>query len=147
RLAAYLARVQNIAGERPLLMAEIGLDSRRNGESSQAGSLAWQIATAFESGCVGAFIFAWTDEWYRGGFDIEDWDFGLTTRDRRPKPALAALRNAYEQAPFPAETRWPRVTVVVCSYNGARTIRDTLEGLKRVEYPNFEVIVVNDGST
>ena len=60
RLAAYLARVQNIAGERPLLMAEIGLDSRRNGLPGQAESLEWQIATAFESGCVGAFVFAWT---------------------------------------------------------------------------------------
>jgi GT2 family glycosyltransferase len=35
----------------------------------------------------------------------------------------------------------------VCSYNGSRTIRECLEGLQRVEYPNFEVIVINDGST
>jgi glycosyltransferase involved in cell wall biosynthesis len=49
--------------------------------------------------------------------------------------------------PFPEDIRWPRVTVVICSYNGARTLRDTLEGLTRVQYPNFEVIVVNDGST
>ena len=44
----------------------------------------------FAGGCAGAFVFAWTDEWFRGGYDIDDWDFGLTTRDRRPKPALAA---------------------------------------------------------
>ena len=37
--------------------------------------------------------------------------------------------------------------MVVCSYNGARTIRDCCEGLAQLEYPNFEVIVVNDGST
>ena len=36
QLAAYLARLQNLAGERPLLLAEIGLDSRRNGEKAQA---------------------------------------------------------------------------------------------------------------
>src|SRR5690242_14236834 len=88
RLAAYLARLQNLAGDRPLLMAEIGLDSRRNGEHSQSDVLAWQIETAFEGGCIGAFVFAWTDEWYRGGCDIEDWDFGLTRRNRKPKPAL-----------------------------------------------------------
>jgi GT2 family glycosyltransferase len=35
----------------------------------------------------------------------------------------------------------------VCTYNGKRTIRDCLEGLRKVDYPNFEVIVVNDGST
>src|SRR5918997_612951 len=43
RLDAYLARLQNIAGDRPLVMAEIGLDSRRNGEERQAETLAWQI--------------------------------------------------------------------------------------------------------
>ena len=36
RLEAYLARLQNLAGDRPLVMAEIGLDSRRNGEEAQA---------------------------------------------------------------------------------------------------------------
>jgi hypothetical protein len=45
-------------------MAEIGLDSRRNGEEQQAGVLDWQVATAFSSGCAGAFVFAWTDEWH-----------------------------------------------------------------------------------
>ena len=38
-LQAYLARLHNLSGERPLLMAEIGLDSRRNGEDAQAASL------------------------------------------------------------------------------------------------------------
>ena len=147
RFEAYLARLQNLAGERPLVMAEIGLDSRRQGEAAQAQSIDWQVRTAFAEGCAGAFVFAWTDEWHRGGSDVEDWDFGLTTRGRDPKPALAALRDAYAQVPFPEDAPWPRVSVVVCSYNGARTLRDTLEGLARVHYPNFEVIVVNDGST
>ena len=147
RLEAYLARLQNLAGEKPLLMAEIGLDSLRNGLGGQAESLEWQVRTAFAAGCAGAFAFAWTDEWHRGGHDIDDWDFGLVTRDRKPKPALAAVRRAFGEVPFPAGTSWPRISVVVCSYNGARTIRDTMEGLKRLEYPSFEVIVVNDGST
>ncbi len=45
------------------------------------------------------------------------------------------------------EMPWPRVSVVVCSQNGARTIRDTLEGLSRLDYPAYEVIIVDDGST
>jgi len=146
KLEGYLARLQNIAGEKPLVMAEIGLDSRRNGEQAQADSLRWQIQSAFTSGCTGAFVYAWTDEWYRGGHDIEDWDFGLTDRDRHPKPALDAVRESFAQTPFPDDVEWPRITVVCCSYNGASTIRDTLEGLKALTYPNFEVIVVNDGS-
>src|SRR5207249_1428458 len=32
KLSAYLARLQNLAGERPLILAEVGLDSQRNGE-------------------------------------------------------------------------------------------------------------------
>lgn len=146
-LHAYLMRLQNLAGERPLLMGEVGLDSRRNGADFQAKTLSWQIETVFQAGCIGTFIFAWTDEWHRGGSAIEDWDFGLTTRKREPKPALRAVSCAYENAPFSFQRDWPRISVVVCSFNGAATIRDTLEGLKNLDYPDFEVIVVNDGST
>ena len=146
KLASYLQRLQNIAGERPLVLAEIGLDSQRNGVELQATTLGWQLKTIFAEGCAGAFVFAWTDEWHRGGHDIADWDFGLTTRERQPKPALAAVNQAFAAVPFAARA-WPGVSVVVCSYNGARTIRDCLEGLRALAYPNFEVIVVNDGST
>jgi len=147
KLQVYLLRLQSLANERPLLMAEVGLDSQRNGEEKQAEVLHWQIKTTFAVGCVGTFIFSWTDEWYRGGADIKDWDFGLTTRDRKPKPALAAVSAAFKQTPFPDNIVWPKVSVVVCSYNGSSTIRDTMEGLKTLLYPNFEVIVINDGST
>ncbi len=143
---AYLPRLQTVAGERPLLMAEMGLDSRRNGEHAQARMLDWQVRTTFAAGCAGAFVYAWTDEWYCGGFEIEDWDFGLTRRDRRPKPALAAVRHAYAQVPFAPTEGWPRISVVVCTYNGKRTLQDCLRGLLKLEYPNFEVIVVSDGS-
>ncbi len=147
RLDAYLARLQHIAGDRPLLMAEVGLDSRRHGEKNQAHVLDWQLRTIFESGCAGAFAFAWTDEWHRGGYAIDDWDFGLTRRDRTPKPALAVVRAAFEHVPFRSDVHWPRVSVIVCAFNAQSTIRECLEGLKRIDYPDFEVIVVNDGST
>jgi GT2 family glycosyltransferase len=146
QLRSYLARLQNLAAEKPLVMTEIGLDSRRNGLVRQAEVLEWQVREVFDEGCAGAFVFAWTDEWYRGGYDIEDWDFGLTDRDRKPKPALGAIAGAFADVPFPATRNWPRMSVVVCSYNGARTIRDTFEALQRVAYPDFEVILVDDGS-
>jgi O-antigen biosynthesis protein len=147
RLSSYLARLQNLAGERPLLMAEIGLDSGRNGEDSQAQSLHWQIATTFEAGCVGAFVFAWTDEWFRGGHDIADWDFGLVTRERRPKQALRAVSARFAECPFSVNADWPRISVVVCSCDGARTIEQTLAALQKLDYPDYEVIVIDDGST
>ena len=146
-LAGYLARLQNLADDRPLLMAEVGLDSQRNGMAEQAAVLQWQIRTAFAAGCAGLCVFAWTDEWHRGGADIEDWDFGLTTRARTAKPALETVRQAFSQVPFSADTPWPRVSVVVCTYNGSRTIRETCDALTHLEYPNYEVIIVNDGST
>ena len=147
RLAAYLARLQNLAGDRPLLMAELGLDSVRNGEAAQAETLTWQLATTFEAGAAGAFVYAWTDEWHVGGHDMDHWGFGLTRRDRTPKPALAAVSQAIAEVPFPADEPQPLISVVVCSYNGSRTIRETLEGLRRLDYPKYEVIVIDDGST
>lgn len=147
RLEAYLARLQNLAGDRPLLMTELGLDSLRHGEPAQAQVLDWQLRRAFASGCCGAFVFSWTDEWYRHGHDVEDWAFGLTRADRTPKPALAAVSHVYAEAPFPPRSDWPRVSVVVCSYNGSRTIRDCLEAVSRLAYPAYETIVVDDGST
>jgi GT2 family glycosyltransferase len=147
-LRGYLARLHNLAEDKPLLMAEIGLDSRRNGEDAQAKTLGWQVRTTFEAGCAGAFLFAWTDEWYRGGFEIDDWDFGLTGRDRRPKPALAAAKHAFERTPIdPERVDLPRISVAVCTYNGAPTIAQCLDGLAKVDYPDFEVVVVSDGST
>ena len=147
RFEAYLARLQNIAGDRPLIMSELGLDGLRNGEGAQARSLDWQVRTAFAAGCAGVFVFSWTDEWYRHGHDVENWAFGLTRADRSPKPALEAVREAFAEVPFPANLPWPRISVVVCSYNGARTIRDCLDGLEQLAYPDHEVIVVDDGST
>jgi GT2 family glycosyltransferase len=146
RLEAYIARLHNIAGERPLILSEIGLDSRRNGLHAQAHALQEQVQSVFLSGGAGAFVFAWTDEWFRGGFEIEDWDFGLTDRLRRPKPAFAAVRDAFAQAPFQTDSAWARISVVVCSHDGARTISECCQGLSRLEYPNFEVIIVDDGS-
>jgi O-antigen biosynthesis protein len=147
RFAAYLARLQNIAGERPLVMAELGLDSLRNGDLVQAASLASQIETAFNAGCAGTFVYSWTDEWHRGGEDVEDWAFGLTRRDRRPKPALSAVRDAFAATPFSPRAALPRASVIVCSFNGAGTLRDCLDGIMELDYPDYEVIVVDDGST
>jgi len=147
RLAAYLARLQNLAGDRPLLMTELGLDSIRNGEDGQARSVAWQLRTAFKTGCAGTFVYAWTDEWHRGGEDVYDWGFGLTYRDRTAKAALAAAREAYAEVPFSADVDWPRISVVVCAYNAEPTIQECLDAAMRLDYPDYEVIVVDDGST
>jgi glycosyltransferase involved in cell wall biosynthesis len=146
RLHSYLARLQNMSGDRPVILAELGLDSLRNGDGTQARVLDWQTHVSFFSGCAGLFVFSWTDEWYRGGGDISDWKFGLTTIAREPKPALHTVGQAFQEVPFPRQTSWPLISVIVCTYNGSRTLRDCLGGLERLNYPAFEVIVVDDGS-
>ena len=147
-LRAYLARLQHIAGQKPLLLAEAGADSIREGEQGQAEITAMHIRAAFEEGACGAIAFAWTDEWWRGGNPVEDWNFGLVDRQRRLKPAAAAVAAALDNAPFSLEQQrtWPRVSVVVCAYNAADTLEDNLRSLEQLTYPDYEIILVNDGS-
>ena len=78
---------------------------------------------------------------------IEDWGFGLTRRDRSPKPAFEVVREQYGIAPHFALPRPPKVSVVVATFNGARTLDACLNALAGLNYPDYEVIVVDDGST
>ena len=57
--------------------------------------------------------------------------------------ARAAPGSITERVPLP---RYPKVSVIVCSYNGGKTLRGCLESLDRVNYPDFEIILVDDGS-
>ncbi|HEX4348251.1 MAG TPA: glycosyltransferase, partial [Vicinamibacterales bacterium] len=147
-LRAYVTRLQHIAGYKPLLLAEAGADSIREGERGQADITAMHVRAAFEEGACGAVAFAWTDEWWRGGFPVEDWAFGLVDRERHLKPAAAAVASVFANAPFSPETQrtWPRVSVVVCAYNAEDTLEDNLASLDRLTYPDYEIILVNDGS-
>ena len=153
-LRRYLARLHNIADDKPLVLTELGLDSTSHGEVRQATLLREQIRTAFEAGAAGAVVFSYTDEWFAedalhpdGGASVEGWSFGLVSADRQPKPSFHSVREAFA-APgpeLPAEP--PEITVVVCAFNEERTIAACLRSLEALDYPNFEVVVVNDGST
>jgi GT2 family glycosyltransferase len=143
----YLARLQILAGDRPLFISELGLDSRSNGLERQAEVLDWQLRAVWEKGLAGAAVYAWTDEWAVAGTSIEEWDFGLVDRERRPKAALEQVRWNFWRSRYDfREEAWPRVSVVCCAYNAAATLEETLESLSRLHYPNFEVIVIDDGS-
>ena len=148
-LRAYLARLHNIAGPRPLLVAELGADSLRHGEVHQAALVATQLRTALAEGTCGAVVFAWTDDWWRGGRTVDDWAFGLVDAGRRAKLAHQAVRRVFTSAPFREhqQTTWPRVSVVVCAHNAADTIDECLASLEALRYPDFEIVLVNDGST
>jgi O-antigen biosynthesis protein len=144
---SYLARLQMLAESKPLLLGECGIDSLREGEARQSEILEWQIESAFRGGLAGAVVFTFTDDWWRGGRQIEDWQMGLTTRDRKPKAAFGAVQKMFRAAPYFTLPRCPKVSVVVASYNGERTLKACLDSLERLNYPDYEVILVDDGST
>jgi glycosyltransferase involved in cell wall biosynthesis len=143
----YLARLQMIADSKPLILGEIGMDSLRQGEDQQAEALDWQIESAFRAGLAGAVVYSFTDDWHQDGRDVLDWQFGLTDRDRRPKPSFAAVQRKFALAPYFPLPHSPKISVVVACYNGGRTLQPCLDSLGRLNYPSFEVIIVDDGST
>lgn len=144
--ANYLDRLQSIAGGKPVVLTEFGIDSLREGEERKAQILSGHIEIAFRAGMAGLFLFSFTDDWHTGGHPIENWFFGLTTRDRQPKDSFHAVAEQFHRAPYFPLPATPKVSVVVASYNGGRTLPACLDSLRHLHYPNYEVILVDDGS-
>ena len=140
----YLRRLHHIAGDRPLLISEFGLDSRRKGLARQAETLGWAIRAAREEGAAGLSLYAWSDRWWVG-HEVLDWDFGLTDREGRAKPALAGVAEAFARGgrrPAAAD-----FSVIVCTRNGVARIAGCLRALERQTLPAREIVVVDDGSS
>jgi GT2 family glycosyltransferase len=147
----YLLRLQNLSEDRPLILGEFGMDTIRHTQEEQAEMLGWHIESVVKCGLAGTIFFTWTDEWFTGEQEITDWAFGIVTRAREPKKAFFMLREklgqdnaALPHRPLPA---YPFVSIIVCSYNGAKTLAECLESLGKLDYPHYEVILVDDGST
>src|SRR6266568_8676550 len=87
----YLARLQMQADTKPLVLAEFGVDSRREGESAKCEMLSWQIEAGFHGGLAGLVVFAYTDDWCVDGRQVDDWFMGLTTREREKKDSFFAV--------------------------------------------------------
>jgi O-antigen biosynthesis protein len=143
----YLGRLQMVAESKPLLLGEFGIDSLREGEERKCEMLGWQIEGAFRRGLAGAVVFSYTDDWWRGGVQVEDWKMGLTTREREPKKSFEVVRKLFAIAPYFPLARYPRISVIVACYNGERTLEACLKSLGRLNYPDYEVLLVDDGST
>ena len=143
----YLFRLQNLVGEQPLVLGELGMDTIRHGEHAQADFLSGHIREAASVGLAGSFIFSWTDEWHTGGANINNWAFGVTTAAREPKRSYHALQKTFAQTPRDLLVAPIHASVVVCTHNGARTIAECLRSLEKLNYPDYEVLVVDDGST
>jgi GT2 family glycosyltransferase len=147
-LGKYLDRLQLVAGKLPLVLGEFGIDTIRNGDAGQTAGLEGHVRQVFRRGLAGSFVFSFTDDWYTGGWQITDWAFGITDRQRREKPSSATLSKIWSSAPqvVPADEQ-PRVSVVVCAYNAASTLDECLTSLEKLNYRDCEIILVDDGST
>jgi len=149
--ARYLPRLHNVAGDRPVLISEFGLDCRSGSEQGQRAALVWQLEECLQAGMAGTTVYAWSDRWFNGGRVVDDWAFGLTDRLGREKPALVELSRILTKVHIPEDgiqlDQWPMFSVVVCTYNGGHRMRTCLWALQELDYPNYEVIVVDDGSS
>ena len=148
----YLRRLEHIAGNKPLVISEFGLDARRHGESAQAETLDWVWEAGLRAGIAGEVVFAWTDEWFTGGRDVsEAWGFGLVTRARA---RTTSLRHASGLAPHlqrPGQAvrlrHQPRFSIIVCTHNGSRTLRYRPRLAPAADLSGLRILVVDDGST
>ena len=146
---SYLARLQNIAGDRPLLITETGLDSLRNSEE-RAGPRArlagahrvrrrLRRACSCSPGPTSGTAAATTS---RTGTSA--W----STATAQPKPALATVGKAFAETPFRADPDWPRdLGGRVRVQRRAHAAQLLRRRCSELDYPDYEVIVVNDGST
>lgn len=145
----HIQHLMNLAAGRPLIISEFGLDTASHGEAAQAEALRWQEEICRDAGVAGNFWFSYTDEWHRGGEEVTGWDFGLVTRERREKEAARDLasRKPLTVDSLPEPVSRELVSVLVCTRNGAWTLASCLEALAKQTHPNYEVLVIDDGST
>ncbi|GAA5128797.1 hypothetical protein GCM10023212_35750 [Luteolibacter yonseiensis] len=141
----YLKRLHHIAGDRPLVISEFGLDSSRNGLDRQAETLRWATQAALDHETAGMTVYAWSDRWWNAGAEVLEWDFGLTDRDGNPKPAMAVFPTDCK----PSASQPKFFSIIVCTRNGRERIGACLEAIQQSyeSYPTFETLVVDDGST
>lgn len=142
----YLHRLHHIAGDRPLLISEFGIDSQRNGEDKQAKTLVWAIEGAHQLGTAGITIYAWSDRWWNAGEEVTDWSFGLLDREGKEKHAYTAVCDAWHTV-SDALLDAPSFSVIVCCRNGVDRIGACLISLESLRVIKPEIIVVDDGST
>ena len=146
-LRSYIKRLHHIAGDRPLVIAEFGLDSCRNGTRQQAAALAWALGAASELETAGMTVYAWSDRWWNAGAEVLDWDFGLVDREGNPKPALDSVRQCLTESRAAIPRHDGLISVIVCTRNGNARIGRCLRALEKSSDRRHELLVVDDGSS
>ncbi len=141
---SYIRRLHHIAGDRPLVISEFGLDTQRNSPKAQAETLSWALQQAYTEETAGFTVYAWSDLWFNAGIEVTDWSFGITDRQGNPKPAFDVCRDFQPTTHTATQHTY---SIIVCTRNGASRIADCLHAINALAGGPYETIVVNDGST
>ncbi len=80
---------------------------------------------------------------FRSTIGLSDWSIAADIRNR----PIQRIKQYYSGVSAPAFAAYPKVSLIVCVYNGERTMDSCLASLQKLNYPNYEVVVINDGST
>lgn len=119
-LGAALVSCHRHVGDRPLVL---GRASIRDGVSSARATAAWLAEAALRNGAAGHF-----EPYLAPG---------------EPPATVEAQPSRLRDL----STSWPSISVVVAAHNAGSTLNECLHHCERLDYPELEVIVVDDGST
>jgi hypothetical protein len=64
-----------------------------------------------------------------------------------PRAALSDLARVNRRGVRDLEVEWPRLAIVINAYNAEATIDECLSHCEALDYPDLEIVVVDDGST
>lgn len=147
--SAYLQRLHHIAGDRPLVISEFGLDALRHGDDDQARVLEQGCLTMLRQHVAGLTIFSWSDLWWNQQQWVTDWQFGLHDANGFPRASAHSLQRAMqwhndEQASASAEPEL--FSIIICTRNGRHRIGACLDAVARL-HGRWEAIVIDDGSS
>ena len=95
-LATDLAHLQNLAGDKPLLISRLGVDSSVVGEEVQADLLAGFIECCGAAGVAGTVVFSWSDLRVSRGQTVGTRHFGMCRRDQSQKPVIEKIREIWK---------------------------------------------------
>ena len=130
-LPRSVLRLHNLAEGRPLVI-EFGETPPDQDEL---------IAAAFGGGVAGVVAQAPTVDNRKSQHLLH----GYLSINKMPRGELLPFLALNGSCP-PKPVRTPLVSIVICAFNAERTMRRCLESLRRIDYPNFEVVIVDDGS-
>jgi glycosyltransferase involved in cell wall biosynthesis len=118
-LSPALMACHGEVGDRPLVLGSVSLP----GADADAALL---IDTALRCGAAGTLA--------------ETWRPGHVRRH-------GAIRRIHTRSVRDLDLDWPSMSVVINAHNAASTLEECLSHCDRLDYPELEVIVVDDGST